>query len=51
MIIMKKCLMKDLMDQLLMKVSQVLQENLARMNLTLNSYTQWYWKTDLIKSY
>ena len=21
---------------------------LARMNLTLNSYTQWYWKTDLL---
>ena len=26
-----------------------LARELARMNLTLNSYTQWYWKTDLIK--
>ena len=26
---------------------KVLQE-LARMNLTLNTYTQWYWKTDLL---
>ena len=24
-----------------------LARELARMNLTLNSYTQWYWKTDL----
>ena len=26
-----------------------LARELARMNLTLNSYTQWYWKTDLLK--
>jgi thymidylate synthase (FAD) len=25
-----------------------LSRELARMNLTLNSYTQWYWKTDLL---
>jgi len=25
-----------------------LARELARMNLTLNSYTQWYWKTDLL---
>ncbi len=24
------------------------QRELARMNLTLNTYTQWYWKTDLL---
>ena len=30
-----------------MKIKKVLQE-LARMNLTLNTYTQWYWKTDLL---
>ena len=27
-----------------------LARELARMNLTLNTYTQWYWKTDLLKS-
>ena len=27
---------------------QGLSRELARMNLTLNSYTQWYWKTDLL---
>ncbi len=27
---------------------QGLARELARMNLTLNSYTQWYWKTDLL---
>ena len=26
-----------------------LARELARMNLTLNTYTQWYWKTDLLK--
>jgi thymidylate synthase (FAD) len=26
---------------------QGLARELARMNLTLNTYTQWYWKTDL----
>ena len=26
---------------------QGLARELARMNLTLNAYTQWYWKTDL----
>ena len=31
-----------------MKAKLVLLEELARMNLTLNSYTQWYWKTDLL---
>ena len=25
-----------------------LARELARMNLTLNTYTQWYWKTDLL---
>ena len=25
-----------------------LARELARMNLTLNSYTQWYWKTNLL---
>ena len=24
------------------------KRELARMNLTLNTYTQWYWKTDLL---
>ena len=47
-VIMKKCLTKDLMEQLLMKVKAGLARELARMNLTLNSYTQWYWKTDLL---
>jgi thymidylate synthase (FAD) len=28
-------------------VRQGLARELARMNLTLNTYTQWYWKTDL----
>ena len=46
--IMKKCLIKNMMAQKLMKIKQDLQENLARMNLTLNTYTQWYWKTDLL---
>ena len=40
--------MKDTMVQSLMKKKPVLQENLLRMNLTLNTYTQWYWKTDLL---
>ena len=48
MTIMKKCLTKDLTEQQLMKAKQVLARELARMNLTLNSYTQWYWKTDLL---
>ena len=26
-----------------------LARELARMNLTLNTYTQWYWKTDLLE--
>ncbi len=30
------------------KKKQGLARELARMNLTLNSYTQWYWKTDLL---
>ena len=30
------------------KNSTVLARELARMNLTLNTYTQWYWKTDLL---
>ena len=25
-----------------------LSRELARINLTLNTYTQWYWKTDLL---
>ncbi len=28
--------------------SEGLARELARMNLTLNTYTQWYWKTDLL---
>ena len=28
-------------------VDKIIRE-LARMNLTLNTYTQWYWKTDLL---
>ena len=28
--------------------SSGLARELARMNLTLNTYTQWYWKTDLL---
>tara|TARA_Y100000590_G_scaffold357470_1_gene412289 strand:- start:6137 stop:7084 length:948 start_codon:yes stop_codon:yes gene_type:complete len=28
--------------------NQGLSRELARMNLTLNTYTQWYWKTDLL---
>jgi thymidylate synthase ThyX len=28
-----------------------LARELARMNLTLNTYTQWYWKTDLLNLY
>ena len=30
------------------KSNQGLARELARMNLTLNTYTQWYWKTDLL---
>ena len=30
------------------KKNQGLARELARMNLTLNTYTQWYWKTDLL---
>jgi thymidylate synthase (FAD) len=29
------------------EAKQGLARELARMNLTLNTYTQWYWKTDL----
>ena len=31
-----------------MKPTEGLARELARMNLTLNTYTQWYWKTDLL---
>ena len=31
-----------------MKKNLGLARELARMNLTLNTYTQWYWKTDLL---
>ena len=31
-----------------MKKKRGLARELARMNLTLNTYTQWYWKTDLL---
>ena len=48
MAIMKKCLTKNLMEQSLTKDKPGLARELARMNLTLNSYTQWYWKTDLL---
>ena len=30
------------------KNNKGLARELARMNLTLNTYTQWYWKTDLL---
>ena len=30
------------------KDARGLARELARMNLTLNTYTQWYWKTDLL---
>ena len=30
------------------ETNQGLARELARMNLTLNTYTQWYWKTDLL---
>ena len=30
------------------KENKGLARELARMNLTLNTYTQWYWKTDLL---
>ena len=42
----KKCLTRLMMEILMKK--QGLARELARMNLTLNSYTQWYWKTDLL---
>ena len=32
----------------LMLKKKGLARELARMNLTLNTYTQWYWKTDLL---
>ena len=51
MAIMKKCSMKDLMELTIDENKAGLARELARMNLTLNSYTQWYWKTDLLKSY
>ena len=38
--------MKDLMVLLLMKIKKV--SKACKMNLTLNTYTQWYWKTDLL---
>ena len=34
-------------DEMLNDGSLGLARELARMNLTLNTYTQWYWKTDL----
>ena len=40
-------LIKDLMALKLIKQKGLARE-LARMNLTLNTYTQWYWKTDLL---
>ena len=47
-ITMKQCLMKDMMVLQLMTNKKGLARELARMNLTLNTYTQWYWKTDLL---
>ena len=44
---MKIAIMKDLMAQKLMRIKKV-SSKLAKMNLTLNTYTQWYWKTDLL---
>ena len=39
--------MNAMMAPLLIKIGRFSWE-LARMNLTLNTYTQWYWKTDLL---
>ena len=38
---------EDEAGQVLDSSRQGLARELARMNLTLNTYTQWYWKTDL----
>jgi thymidylate synthase (FAD) len=38
---------EDEQGQVLDPARQGLARELARMNLTLNAYTQWYWKTDL----
>ena len=40
--------MKNMMVQQLIENKKGLARELARMNLTLNTYTQWYWKTDLL---
>ena len=33
--------------KLMILAEPVLSRELARINLTLNTYTQWYWKIDL----
>ena len=48
MIIMKKCLNERFDGTTINEGKAGLARELARMNLTLNSYTQWYWKTDLL---
>ena len=47
-IIMKQCLNERFDGTIIDKDKSGLARELARMNLTLNSYTQWYWKTDLL---
>ena len=40
--------MKNMMETKISEANKGLARELARMNLTLNTYTQWYWKTDLL---
>ena len=40
--------MNVMMGLTINKNKKGLARELARMNLTLNTYTQWYWKTDLL---
>ena len=46
-ITMKQCL-NEKYDGSTIDTNKGLARELARMNLTLNTYTQWYWKTDLL---
>ena len=48
MIIMKLCLNERFDGSTIDENKKGLARELARMNLTLNTYTQWYWKTDLL---
>ena len=36
------------MEQFIDEKTRLGPRGVARMNLTLNAYTQWYWKTDLL---